>query len=338
MDQPRYSQQSKSALIEPPEVNELLVFAADLGGTHLRGALVDQQGKIHVQLKQETPQGGPPEQVVNALVEASSECERQLGIRVSASSILVPGTLDGKNEIVVQAPNLQSLDHFALKSALESKFKRPVLLENDANAAAVGEMWLGAARGARNVICITLGTGVGGGIILDGKLWRGTDGSAGEIGHTTVDPFNGPQCKCGNRGCLEMYASATAMVRMTREALGEYPNSTLQGQAIDARKVYEAAKSGDELALKTLTTMGEYLGVGLANLINLLGPEVIVIGGGVANGWDLFERPMRDQIVQRTFPSLSRHVKIRPAECGDNAGLLGAAWLAFERNNHGSNN
>jgi len=331
MDQPRYSQKSNSALIEPPEVNEILVFAADLGGTHLRGALVDRSGKIHVQLKRETPQDGPPEQVVNALVETSSECERRLGTdRVSASSILVPGTLDPKNEMVVQAPNLQSLDHFALKSALETKFQRPVLLENDANAAAVGEMWLGAGRGARNIICITLGTGVGGGIIIDGKLLRGSDGSAGEIGHTTVDPFNGPQCKCGNRGCLEMYASATAIVRMTREALSDYPNSILQGQKIDARTVYEAGKAGDELGLKIYKTMGEYLGVGLANLINVLGPEVIVIGGGVANGLDLFEGPMRAEIAQRTFPSLSRHVKIRPAECGDNAGLLGAAWLAFE--------
>lgn len=334
MDQPRYSQQSNSALVEPPEVTEILVFAADLGGTHLRGALVDQSGRIHVQLKRETPQGGPPEQVVNALVEASSECERRLGTdRVSASSILVPGTLDPTNEIVVEAPNLQSLDHFALKSALETQFHRPVLLENDANAAAVGEMWLGAARGSRNIICITLGTGVGSGIILDGKLWRGTDGSAGEIGHTTVDPFNGPPCKCGNRGCLEMYASATAIVRMTSESLSDYPNSILQGQTIDAHKVYEAGKAGDELGLKIFQTMGAYLGVGLANMINILGPEVIVIGGGVANGWDLFEGPMRQQIAQRTFPSLSRHVRIRPAECGDNAGLLGAAWLAFEANN-----
>src|SRR6202008_2648179 len=113
---------------------------------------------------------------------------------------------------------------------------------------------LGAARGARNIICVTLGTGVGGGIILDGKLWRGTDGSAGEIGHATVEPFTGPPCKCGNRGCLEMYASATAMVRMTRERLGNFPNSTLQGQHIEASKIYEAAKSGDELALKVFRT------------------------------------------------------------------------------------
>jgi glucokinase len=307
-----------------------LVFAADLGGTHLRGALVDERGKIHVQLKQETPKGDSPDLIVNALVDAAAECERRLvDEHFAASSILVPGTLDHSAEVVIQAPNLQSLDHFALKAALEEKFHLPVLLENDANAAAVGEMWLGAARGAKNVICITLGTGVGGGIILDGKLWRGADGSAGEVGHTSLDPFGGPACKCGNYGCLEMYASATAMVRMTREALERFPESSLQGQCLTAKSIYDAGKTGDELALETFRKVGDYLGVALANLINLLGPEVIVIGGGAANAWDLFEANMRKQIHDRAFPSLSRNVKIKPAECGDNAGLLGAAQLAF---------
>jgi len=193
----------------------------------------------------------------------------------------------------------------------------------------VGEMWMGAGRGARNVICITLGTGVGGGVILDGKLWRGTDGSAGEVGHTTVDPFHGPACKCGNFGCLEMYASATAIVRLTNEALDRYSHSSLHGEILTADAIYNAGKAGDELALETFDKVGDYLGVGLANLMNLLGPEVIVIGGGVANAWDLFEPNMLKQVRTRAFPSLARTVKIKPAECGDNAGLLGAAQLAF---------
>jgi glucokinase len=309
---------------------EKLVFAADLGGTHLRGALVDEHGKIHVQLKQETPQSDSPDHIVNALVDAAAECERRLGNEhFRASSILVPGTLDHNAEVVLESPNIQSLYHFGLKAALEERFHLPVLLENDANAAAVGEMWLGAARGAKNVICITLGTGVGGGIILDGKLWRGTDGSAGEVGHITVDPFHGPKCKCGNFGCLEMYASATAIVRMTREALERYPQSILQGQTLTAKGIYDAGKAGDELAIQTFNQVGDYLGVALANLSNLLGPEVIVIGGGAADGWDLFEPNMLKQMRSRAFPSLSRSVKIKPAECGDNAGLLGAAQLAF---------
>ena len=317
-------------MTEKLESSAKLVFAADLGGTHLRGALVDERGTIHVQLKQKTPKGSSSDCVVNALVDAAAECRRQLGTHhFSKASILVPGRLDYKREVVLQAPNLSSLDHFALKAALEESFCLPVLLENDANAAAVGEMWLGAARGARNIVCLTLGTGVGSGIILEGKLWRGTEGSAGELGHATVDPFAGPQCKCGNIGCLEMFASATAIVRMTRESLSSNPNTTLHDQGLTAEKVYDAAKLGDELALNIFETVGEYLGVGLANVINILGPEVIVIGGGVANAWDMFEKPMRKQIRKRAFRSVAQNIQIKPAECGDNAGLLGAAYLAL---------
>jgi glucokinase len=327
--QPNHSL-SEPLVIQANKSSADLVFAADLGGTHLRGALVDRCGVIHTQSKQQTPKGSSPECVVQALTDVANECQHRLGIEtLYAASILVPGTLDSAYEIVTEAPNLPSLKHFGFKSALESMFRVPVLLENDANAAAVGEMWLGAARGARNVVCLTLGTGVGGGIILDGKLWRGSYGSAGELGHTSLDPFNGPQCKCGNRGCLEVYASATAIVRMTREMLSSYPDTILTGECLTAAKVYDAGKLGDRLALEIFKTVGAYLGVRIANLINTLGPEVVVIGGGVANGWSLFEDTMREEVLNRAFPSLATGVQIKPAELGDNAGLLGAAHLAW---------
>ena len=307
-----------------------LVFASDLGGTYMRGALIDDRGKIHVQLKRETPHGSSPNCIVNALVDAARECQRRVGINnIAAAAVMVPGTVSKDNTFIVQAPNLTSLSNFALKAAIEQELGCPTVLENDANAAAVGELWLGAARGALSVICITLGTGVGGGIILDGKLWRGVDGSAGEIGHASVEA-SGPDCKCGSRGCLEMFASGTALVRMARESLSRFPDTIVQEQCLSAAKIYDAAKSGDELALMVFRKAGEYLGVGLANLINILGPEVIVIGGGVANGWDLFERPMREEIKKRAIPSAATAVKISVAECGDNAGLLGAARLALD--------
>ena len=309
-----------------------LVFAADLGGTHLRVALVDQTGKILSQVKRETPSGPKPECIVEAIINCVRELSSSHSDDVVAASVVVPGTVDKENTRVVQAPNLPALDHFGLKQALEEGLGLPVLLENDANAAAVGEAWLGAARGACNVICITLGTGVGGGIILDGKLCRGTDGSAGELGHTTIDPFNGPQCKCGNTGCLEMFASATAIVRMTREANGRFPQTILHDKCLTAARVYCAAKEGDELALEIFKRVGQYLGVGLANMINMLGPEVIVLGGGVANAWDLLEPTIREEIRKRAFPSLSGTVRLKQAECGDNAGSLGAAKLAFDLN------
>src|SRR3954452_11001164 len=155
-----------------------IVFAADLGGTHLRAALVDQCGRIHAQIKHETPHHESAKYVVDSLVSAANELSAKLNGKsppISSAAIMVPGTVDKTNTIVVSAPNLPCLDNFALKAELQNRLNLPVVLENDANAAAVGEMWLGAARGYRSVICITLGTGVGGGIILDGKLWRGAD-------------------------------------------------------------------------------------------------------------------------------------------------------------------
>ena len=315
------------------ESTSRIVFAADLGGTHLRAALVDQCGKIHAQLKHETPRDESAAHVVNSLVSAVKELSAQLpsGVPpITSAAIMVPGTVDKTNTVVVGAPNLPSLRNFELKAALEKKIQLPVLLENDANAAAVGEMWLGAARGYRSVICITLGTGVGGGIILDGKLWRGADGSAGEIGHTTVEPFSGPPCKCGNRGCLEVFASATAMVRMAKEDFSKYPNTRLRLDGLTALDVYNAGMAGDELSIQVFKKAGRYLGVGLANLITLLGPEVIVIGGGGANGWQLLVNDIMEQIHLRVFPSHGKNVKVVTAECGDNAGLVGAAKLAFD--------
>lgn len=305
-----------------------LVFAADLGGTHLRVALVDDTGRILEQLKQETPKGDSAELIVDALASAAErwKCET---CPVIAASLMVPGAVDSDKAVVVQAPNLPSLVNFSLKAALQDRLGWPVFLENDANAAAVGEMWLGAARGCRDVVSVTLGTGVGGGVILDGKLWRGAHGSAGEIGHTTVDPFAGVKCKCGNIGCLELFASATAIVRMTREGLASFPQSVLNNGALNAEKVYEAGRKGDELALAVFKRVGMYLGIGLANLINLIDPQIIVIAGGVVNGWDLFAEEMYRQVGERAFRTTAQQVKIARAECGDNAGLLGAARLGF---------
>jgi glucokinase len=302
-------------------MTESLVFAADLGGTNLRVALVDQSGKIHHRLKQPTPHGDSPQVVIEAITSALNQLPDNG--KTVAASIMVPGIVDRPNETVVQAPNLPSLSKFRLKEALESKFGFSVVLENDANAAAVGERWMGAARGYDTVICITLGTGVGGGVILDGKLWRGAHGSAGELGHTTVEPFGGGQCKCGNTGCLELFASATGLVRMMKEELAHGPE-------LSAVEIYERGIAGNAVALRVFARLGDYLGAGLANLINLFDPEVIVIGGGVASGWRLFERQMRAQIANRAVKATAALVKIVPAECGDDAGLLVAARLGFD--------
>jgi len=314
-------------------VDRGLVCAFDLGGTNLRAATIDETGKIHARVRHDTPRAAKsPDEIVRALVAAARACERELSDRdvIHAASVVVPGTVNSSNKVVIQVPNLPCLDNFPLKDSLAKELGWPVVLENDANAAALGEMWLGAGRGSRTIVCITLGTGVGGGIILDGKLWRGADGSAGEIGHTTVDPQGGLKCRCGNTGCLEMFASATAIVRMAREALPQYPRSILRPDELSAEAVYEAAMKDDKLALEVFARMGTYLGIGMANLVNLLNPEMIVIGGGVANAWQVFEESMHEEVKQRAFPLPARRVRIVPAECGDDAGLLGAARLAFD--------
>lgn len=311
-----------------------LVIAADLGGTNLRAATIDRCGHIHERTKQHTPKAEKPDEIVKAIVSAARECERiceQRGEKIRAVSIVVPGTVQVENGIVTKAPNVPSLNGFRLAAALESELQWPAILENDANAASVGEMWMGAGRGRKSIIMITLGTGVGGGIILDGKLWRGVDGSAGELGHIGIEPFGGVPCPCGSRGCLEVYASATAIVRMTRETRPRYPNSPLHtSEELTAAAIYESGIKGDELALEVFRRMGIYLGVGLASLINIFNPETIILGGGVAAGWDLFIQHVKEQVAERAFPVPARRAEIVRALCGDDAGLLGAAQIAFE--------
>jgi glucokinase len=319
-----------------PRTGSELTFAADLGGTHLRAATVDENGRIHFRLKQKTPHTADPEDIVRALVQAVRQCEKQSKSSegtICAVSVVVPGSVNVEQGLVVKAPNLSCLDGFQLTAALTSELKLPAVVENDANAAAVGEMWQGAGHGRRTIVCVTLGTGVGGGIILDGKLWRGVNDSAAEIGHMCVDPFGGVACLCGSRGCLEVYASATAIVRMAREARPRYPDSSLHcGEDLTAEDIYQAGMKGDELGLEIFRRMGVYLGIGLANLINILNPEMIVIGGGVVNAWELFAKHMHREIAERAFPVPAAEIKVVPAERGDDAGLLGAAYLAFNPN------
>ena len=318
-----------------PNSRDDLVCAVDLGGTNLRAANIDRDGRIYERVRTATPETEKAEDIVSAIAAAVRECETEglnRGARIQSVSVVVPGSVQAGTGVVVNAPNIPSLPGFRLASALSEALDRPVLLENDANAAALGEMWQGAARNCKTIICLTLGTGVGGAIVLDGQLWRGVDGTAGEIGHASVDPFGGVKCKCGNVGCLEVYASATAIVRMTRELLASGLHSLLlsiPADALTSEEVYRAALAGDEVAFDVMCRLGMHLGVAMANLVNIFNPEMIVIGGGVAAAWDLFAEPARKEVKKRAFPVPAQRCQIVRAECGDDAGLLGAAWLAF---------
>lgn len=312
------------------------VVAIDLGGTNLRAATVDSAGRIHERTKLPTPKSDNSQDVVDAITSAVLHCEQQAGTseaRASAVSIVVPGSVQAETGIIVNAPNLPAVVDFKLGEALQARLQRPVLIENDANAAAVGEMWQGVACSCQTIVCLTLGTGVGSGIILNGELWRGIDGTAGEIGHTSVEPFGGVQCNCGNFGCLEVYASATAIVRLTREMLDGHLPSILRSSSLEiltAHDVYRAAEAGDKAARDIFYSVGRHLGVALANTVNTLNPEMIVIGGGVSAAFDLFADIAREEMIKRAFPVPARRCQIAKAECGDDAGLLGAAKLAFD--------
>jgi len=308
------------------------VLATDLGGTNLRVAAVDRDGKILYRTKYDTPKSERADEIFLAIIQAARKCEKAIEKKgkIIAVGAALPATLNVADGVILKAPNLPALDGVRFSAAVSGELNLPVIMENDANSAAIGEHWLGASKGFDSSICVTLGTGVGGGIILSGAILRGVDGTAGEIGHICVEPFGAP-CGCGSRGCVEQYSSATAIVRLVRELENQYPQSLLrQKMRCTSLDVYEAGKTGDELALEVFRQMGFYLGVALADLVNVLNPEVIVIGGGAAAGWDLFINHVRDQIHGRSFKEPAERVKIVRAKLGDDAGILGVARLAFD--------
>jgi glucokinase len=308
-----------------------IVIACDLGGTNFRIAAIDSEGNILNRLKAETPKAESADKIVAALVEAvekSHDEVREIGT-VKAFAAAVPATINAEKGIILKAPNVPALDNFPFAKALSEKLNLPVILENDANAAAIGEQAFGVARGFQNAVAVTLGTGVGGGIIINGQILRGADGTAGEIGHICVEPF-GVRCGCGSYGCVEQYSSATAVVRIAKELRNQYSKSVLSGNTrLTSEDIYNAGTEGDILALEVFRKMGFYLGIALADLVNVLNPEVIVIGGGASAGWDLFIDHVREEIKKRAFREPAERAKLVRAQLGDDAGILGAARQAF---------
>lgn len=316
---------------------EKLVLAVDLGGTNFRAAAVDATGKIVKRIKKSSQgdRGKKPvwEVVTSALEHLYRDFPRG---HIKAMGLAVAGAIDIHSGIITQCPNIVALEGIPLREKLRSGTLAhlPLILENDANAAAMGEKWKGAGAGCKDLICLTLGTGIGGGIIVDHRLVHGADGMAGELGHMTVQP-RGARCACGNHGCLEALASATAIRREGIVAARTHPESALNRTyggnlaAIDAEMVFQAATQGDAVAQKVYQTMGTHLGIGIASLINAFNPEAVIIGGGVSKAWELFMPQVRQEIQRRAFKVPAERARILQAACGDDAGLLGAAYLAF---------
>jgi len=303
------------------------VLAADVGGTNIRVALVDANGKILKREESDTPNRATAEEICRSIAADANKILHEtesLG-SVQKFGLALPAIIDYSTSSVVQSPNLPHLNGFGIGQYMAEHTGLDVELENDATAAAIGEHWLGGAEGANNVLCVTLGTGVGGGLIIHGNVVRGPDGTAGEVGHICVEP-DGPLCGCGSHGCVEQFASATAVVRQAKERLPGAPSSPLSSlEHFTASQVFDAAKAGDPLSIEVFEVAGYYLGIVLAGLINTLNPEVIVISGGVSGAWEMFIERTRAEVEKRAFQRPAERAKIVRGQLGDDAGILGAA-------------
>jgi glucokinase len=289
-------------------------------------AAVDRDGSILTRFSRKTPRDC--ESIVKLILETAEQCRQAAGGAI-AFGIAAPATVSSSEGVIRKSPNLPTLDGLRLAEILASSLSLPVTLENDGTSAALGENWLGASKGIANSICVTLGTGVGGGIIIENMPIRGVDGTAGEIGHICVEPQGAP-CGCGSRGCVEQYSSVTGIQRMLHELGNAYPASMLSGCEDPAGlDVYNAGREGDALALEIFLRMGTYLGIALADLVNVLNPEVIVIGGGLSAAWELFIEHTRLEIQKRAFQEPAERATLVRAKLGDDAGILGVARLAL---------
>jgi len=308
-----------------------VVIGVDLGGTNLRTALLSVDGDILDKRKEPTHAADGWKKVVGRLVNNINQqraIAEQRGMHVMAVGVGAPGIIQMDKGIVVKSPNFPDWNNLPLRDELEKALHVPVIIENDANAAALGEQWLGAGCGIDSMILLTLGTGVGGGIVLNNKIWQGADGMAGEVGHMTLIP-DGRQCGCGNTGCLEMYASARGIVQSYREASGM--TGAAQDSAVTSQMVYQGARNGDPVSLRVMKEMGRLLGIGIANLINIFNPQMIVLGGGVKDAWDLFIGATHEEIMRRAFQVPAERTKIVPSLLGDDAGMIGAAAGALQK-------
>ena len=319
--------------------SQRLVIGIDLGGTKISTGLVSESAQVIARDYRETLATEGEDEVIGRMVDAAHTVMREASVtadQVAAVGVGSPGPLDIKTGIVMGAPNLQGWECVPLKQRIEDALGIPTFLENDANAAALGEHRFGAGRGFDHMIYVTVSTGIGGGLILGGSLFYGVDGMAGEIGHTTI-LANGPRCGCGNRGCLEALASGTAIARSARESLVSGVPTIMTELAggdpgrITARLVAEAAEQGDAEAHRILIEAMNYLGIGMANLVNLFNPQLIVIGGGVASiGDELFES-VRRAVMRHALPATKKSVQIVPAKLGGDVGMLGAAAVGLTR-------
>ena len=306
----------------------------DLGGTNIVAGVMDDHYQLLAKAKCKTNASRPAREIVTDMARMAREAAEKAGVSMSEVAhvgVGSPGTCNAANGIVEYANNL-GFDHVPIKAWLEEELHIPVSIENDANAAALGEALAGAARGARSCVCITLGTGVGGGIILDGKVYSGFNYAGAELGHMVI-MVDGEDCTCGRQGCWEASASATALVRQTRRAMEAHPDSTMWKIAgsldnVDGRTAFDGMRAGDEAASQVVENYVHYVACGLINVINIFQPEVLCIGGGICKEGETLLKPIREYIFQERYSKFcEQQTRLCVAELGNDAGVIGAACL-----------
>lgn len=314
----------------------MIAIGIDIGGMSIKGAAVDSNGRVYEKFSMPFIKGEPGEETIRKLADIVKEYIAANGLenKIAGIGLGSPGTLDVKNCIVNYANNL-GWENLHVADIFHEVLPYPVRLTNDANAATLGEAKFGAGKSYQNIIMLTLGTGVGGGIIIDGKLYEGNEGKGAELGHSVI-VVDGEQCTCGRKGCLETYASATALIRETKKAMHTNRKSLMWKicpdiDLVSGKVPFEAAKQGDKVAIDVLDNYIKYLGEGILNFCNIFRPNVVVLSGGIANAGDyLFDR-VNKYIADRNYGyKMTPEVKVVPAELGYDSGKIGAAALFFE--------
>ena len=314
----------------------MIAIGIDIGGMSIKGAAVDSNGRVYETFSMPFIKGEPGEVTIRKLAEQVKEyiAAQHLEGKIAGIGMGSPGTLDVEHGVVNYANNL-GWNNLPVASLMQEVLPYPVRLTNDANAAAYGEAKFGAGKSYGTVIMLTLGTGVGGGIIINGQLFEGNQGKGGELGHTVI-VLDGEQCTCGRKGCLEAYASATALIRETKKAMLSNRRSLMwkicpEIELVGGKVVFEAAAQGDKDAVNVLNNYIKYLGEGILNYCNIFRPNVVVLSGGVANaGAQLFD-PLNEYIKERNYGyPMTPEVKVVPAELGYDSGKIGAAALFFK--------
>lgn len=308
------------------------VIGIDVGGTFIKAAAISETGEIVAKEEWPTEVEKGTGALLDRLAEIARSSAEKAGWRwedVSGVGIGLPAFLDFDKGIVEEAVNL-GWKNVHIVEELERRLAVPVYFDNDANVAALGEAWMGGGRGYQHILTVTLGTGVGGGVVIDGRIYRGANGMAGEIGHIVLEPEHGEKCNCGQTGCLETISSASAILRSARKRLQQGEASSLQTiDNLTTRDVFEHAAKGDLLAGKVIDHAIHQLGYTLALLGNTLNPQVIVIGGGPSRAGDILYKPLREYYAKYALKRVVESTAIRPAELGNDAGVIGAAKLAI---------